>query len=112
MSMRCTGEKCKLGALTKDVTACTAHNCPDRTLPPSNADRIRAMSDEELVEAMCSLSALDVLVDFCQRKPECDAMLETKDGVPDELCKACLLEWLRKPAEEEKQWVNPAPRSC
>lgn len=37
MSMRCTGEKCPLKDLLDEleggVQSCTAHDCPNRTLP-------------------------------------------------------------------------------
>lgn len=41
----CTALKCPLCA--GGVRKCTAPHCENRT-PPTNADRIRAMSDEEL----------------------------------------------------------------
>ena len=47
-SMRCTGGNCPIKKLTAGVTVCTAQDCPYRTEPMTNADRIRAMSDEEL----------------------------------------------------------------
>lgn len=31
--MKCTGEKCPIPELTKDATACTAHDCKHRTPP-------------------------------------------------------------------------------
>lgn len=96
MSIRCTGEKCKLGALTKDVTVCTAHNCPDRTLPLTNADRIRAMSDEELAEVLINL-AEDV--GFCLDMPECNEDLEQDREIPHHRCRGCALNWLHHPAE-------------
>jgi len=55
--------------------------------PCTNGDRIRAMSNEELVKTGC----------FCPRdfdqKFECDP--ETKD------CKTCLLDWLNSQVESE-----------
>ncbi len=54
MSMSCTGEKCSLKGildeLQGEIVSCTAHNCQNRTASVTNADRIRAMSDEELTE--------------------------------------------------------------
>lgn len=40
----CTGKNCPF---MRDVKRCTAPHCENRT-PPTNADRIRAMSDEDL----------------------------------------------------------------
>lgn len=37
MSMKCTGEKCPLNGLLEElqgeIVSCTAHNCPNRTVP-------------------------------------------------------------------------------
>lgn len=61
----------------------------------TNADKIRAMSDEELGEFIISIS--DEGWPFaCQNKPECH------NGAPDGLCNKCFMDWLRKPAEEPK----------
>jgi hypothetical protein len=67
--------------------------------PPTNADRIRAMSDEELAkiivfESMCEKTP------FCQNKQECIDMLDT-DGITEEMCARCALDWLQQPVKEE-----------
>lgn len=67
--------------------------------PMTNADRIRIMTDEELAVEMVQNSHLDDRINYCQDKPECEAYLEADRDIPDEWCKNCLLEWLRKPAE-------------
>ena len=57
----------------------------DHAKPATNADKIRAMSDEELVE----------LLDYklgCPATGNCEKM--NRD------CKACWLDWLHQPAEE------------
>ena len=64
--------------------------------PITNADRIRAMSDEELAAYLA-----DNYDTFCQNKPECWALLDTDKGIPEEKCVVCALEWLRSPAKEE-----------
>ena len=66
---------------------------PQRT---TNADRIRAMSDEELAEHLYYGFDLQ----YCHNYPECVAMLDTKEGIPEARCKGCVLEWLKQPAEE------------
>lgn len=60
---------------------CTLRECPSRT--PSYADRIRAMTDEELAEFLAEYR--------CTHKaPHC---MEAN-------CAQCWLEWLRQEAEE------------
>ena len=57
----------------------------EREHPMTNADRIRAMSDEEMAK----------LLDYklgCPAAGDCTKM--SKD------CKACWLDWLQKPADE------------
>ena len=57
------------------------------TYVPTNADRIRAMSDEELVEFIKNIKVRAV---FCKAVKDNDAF--------EELCSA---EWLQQPAGEE-----------
>lgn len=70
--------------------------------PDTNADRIRAMSDEELANYLLQFGDLEDRIKFCQNLPECDALLNTEEGIPEEKCVGCLLKWLRKPVEEKK----------
>lgn len=58
--------------------------------PKTNADRIRAMSDEELAEVLGEL----VHCGGCPMRDNCK--------VADLPCNNVLLEWLKQPAEEEK----------
>ena len=69
----------------------------ERMRKQTNADRIRAMTDEELAEMLCCADSLG----WCKNLPECYRLLDTPDGVPEEKCKACLVEWLQQPAEGE-----------
>ena len=64
-------------------------DCPDY-IRASNADRIRAMSDEELAKYLSN--PCDCTVD-----PEQDGFRECGN----DLCVKYLLEWLQQPAEEE-----------
>jgi hypothetical protein len=66
----------------------------------TNADKIRAMSDEELAAMLYSFEDLN-MPDYCQRKKECDDMLDADIDIPAENCKRCLVEYLRQPAKEE-----------
>ena len=57
--------------------------------PKTNADRIRAMSDEELAEFIyrCEMSEIDYAKTFCDL---CNGQYE---------CGQCRLDWLQQPAE-------------
>ena len=59
--------------------------------PQTNADRIRAMSDEELAKW------IDWLFGRCEW---CDTDKMATDDCNDVECTSCILEWLKQPAEE------------
>ena len=63
--------------------------------PKTNADCIRARSDEELVELLYN----GINDEYCRNDPMCGAMLDTMQEIPEEKCKKCLLEWLKQPAD-------------
>lgn len=65
----------------------------------TNADHIRAMSDEELAHIMVGLSDLDERIGFCADLPECKDLLDTEQGIPASKCENCMLNWLRQSAE-------------
>lgn len=67
----------------------------------TNADRIRAMTDEQLANIMIQLADLDSRIGYCQELPKCEALLDTEEGIPASMCEQCLLQWLQKPAEVE-----------
>ena len=54
------------------------------------------MSDEELTDIIYELNMEGT---YCQNRKECLELLNN-DGITDEMCKKCLLEWLRKPADD------------
>ena len=72
---KCTGARCPMQYGYK-VDECNHTDCPYRTEPITNADRIRAMTDEELAEWMA----------------ECNAYKENADA-------SQWLPWLKQPAE-------------
>ena len=74
---------------------CVCGPCEDQVM--SNADRIRAMTDEELAAV---ISQKEGLVQFCGNKVECLEMLCTDAEIPDEWCMECAMEWLKQPCEE------------
>lgn len=67
----------------------------DKTLPaPSHADRIRAMSDEELAKFM--------------QKPFCDKRTDEECKISYcGVCDQCILDWLRQPAEGKEKPEHP-----
>ena len=63
--------------------------------PPTNADRIRSMSDEELAEFLLEWISCDKEGFMCHPK-------EYKEGGKcNGRCVAGRIDWLRQPAEEE-----------
>lgn len=64
----------------------------------TNADRIRAMSDEELAKAI--YFGWDT--QYCRYDQKCAEILDTTDGIPEEMCTACAVKWLKQPAEVEE----------
>ena len=78
---KCTGMRCPMQVGYK-VDECDYKDCPYRTEPITNADRIRAMSDFELAkEIENAQSGIEI------KNPK---NIDYFD---------CILEWLRKPAE-------------
>ena len=67
---------------------------------PTNADRLRSMSDEELAQMLNN--GLDSK--YCTNDPTCGDLLDTDGGIPEEKCIACALRWLRQPVKEAKPW--------
>lgn len=98
--MKCSGKNCPMRH-PYDVKACVfLEHCPYATLIPcTNADRIRAMSDEELAVFLDDLTCLcvdcndhDGVNENCPiYKQGCGRYCEPKD----------LMDWLQQPAEEE-----------
>lgn len=62
-----------------------------RQTPRTNADRIRAMTDEELMQFIDK--KLDACIDIGAQKEDC----YTVGG-----CARCISEWLRETAEEDR----------
>lgn len=74
----------------KSLSYCVEGPCPYET--PSNADRIRDMSDEELAEFLCSFRSCDAdnhPCNGCKAEPYCRT---GHNG---------MIDWLRQPAEED-----------
>ena len=71
----------------------------DRTEPMTNADRIRAMSDEEITEFVCR-NGINTLCDIICGG-ECNAIASFKKS-GDEACKEIVMNWLEQPVKEEQ----------
>ena len=83
---KCTGANCpmQVGYVVPE-TCQEPEKCRYATFPQTNADRIRNMTDEELVDVIhCPL----VEVDGCHTGKS---------------CALCILRWLRSPAEESDE---------
>ena len=79
---KCTGMRCPMQHPYK-VDECNNTDCPYRTEPITNAERIRAMSDEELADFITSQNR-GICTDICR-----------------EMYYQSNLEWLKQPAEVE-----------
>lgn len=85
---KCIGIRCPMQYGYK-IEECNQTDCPYRTEPISNADRIRSMSDEEL--------AVFIHEPFCDKRTHEECTI-SYCGV----CNQCALDWLQQPAEGEK----------
>lgn len=65
----------------------------------TRAERIRAMSDEELGEFLEEVSGSIEAFDYCQRRMECSHLLECDELPPEEWCRSCRTAWLREEAD-------------
>ena len=84
---KCTGTRCPMQAGYK-VNECNYKECPHRTEPMTNAEKIRAMSDEELSKFI--------------REPFCDKRTHEECTISYcGVCDQCVLDWLQQPSEGE-----------
>ena len=94
---KCTGIRCPMQVGYK-VDECDHKDCPYRTEPITNAQKIRAMSDEELAKI---LNAFTSYFDECNRSV---MDIYCRDCELFELCslwEGKAIEWLQQPAEGE-----------
>ena len=64
---------------------------------PTNGDKIRAASDEDIAEFILA-NDLDDEIHFCKSTPECNAILDSGRAITHEMCMKCCIDWLRQPA--------------
>lgn len=58
----------------------------------TRGDKLRSMTDEQIVDAVFD-SEIDDCIDFCKNRPEC----YNSDGtITEERCKKCMLEWMQE----------------
>lgn len=64
----------------------------------TNADRIRSMTDEELANGIFKNTArsIDETIPFCKNKEKCLQMMDSLEGIPEHMCRQCVLEWLQQ----------------
>ena len=78
--------------------------CGHKTnMPQTNADKIRAMSDEELAEFVLR-NGINTLCDIICGG-ECNAIASFKKS-GDEACKEIVMKWLKQSAEEGERWLK------
>ena len=95
---KCTGMRCPMQVGYK-VDECNYKDCPHRTEPITNAQKIRAMSDEEIAEFVLR-NGINTLCDIICGG-ECNAIASFKKSA-DEACKEIVMKWLQQPAEVEE----------
>lgn len=87
----------KNGMCTLSEEDCSYHSCNTKqTNKPTNAERIRTMTDEELAKWLYDIlsDSQDLIYAFDALSPDCD-----KSCVgTTKTCRECLLHWLRKEA--------------
>ena len=71
----------------------------DHSKPTTNADKIRAMSDEEITEFVCR-NGINTLCDIICGG-ECNAIASFKKS-GNEACKEIVMKWLQQPVKEEQ----------
>lgn len=96
--MNCKNDECKVRMIKEGTHA----KCPDNSscgdyIPPTNADRIRAMSDEEL-------AGIFLRADFCkccehEKGGVCNFICAYPNIPIYEGCKQAALAWMKQPVE-------------
>ena len=105
----CTG--CSFDYLWKDEVTTCPKECEGcvyidgkpskyKPKPMTNADHFReAISTEDgMAKFLMKVHDEGIYIPFCQNKEECLELIE-ENGVPDEKCVECMMQWLKKPYE-------------
>lgn len=92
---KCTGMRCSMQVGYK-VEECNHMDCPYRTEPMTNADRIRNMTNEELVVFLDGFSSQCIECAEYEKNESCPIYKEGHYCRPQEI-----MEWLQQPAKED-----------
>lgn len=68
--------------------------------PMSNADIIRSMTDEQLADEMLKFPDVCEQIGFCKNDVLCNDTLDRGETIEPEMCKRCLMNWLKKEVKE------------
>ena len=85
-------DNCRYVTTSFDVPPCSECVCESKWEQPTNADRIRSMTDEELVKLLNNSLAT------CPP----NTAKERTCRYPGRNCKQCWLEWLKQPYSESE----------
>ena len=66
--------------------------------PMTRGDEIRAMDDKALARFIMQIEELEG-PQYCQERPECFVSLERLEGIDNDQCAQCLVQWLGREAE-------------
>ena len=66
----------------------------------TNGDKIRAMTDEELADAIMKDHNIAYAIDFCHSDEKCSDYMDDGNSIPEEWCKRCLIRWLKEEVAE------------
>lgn len=80
----------------RSSAACRCGFEPIAPPTPTRADRVRAMTDEQLADAILDIPGLSTQLDFCHRI-DCEEA-ERGECWDNGACRACLIAWLREAA--------------
>lgn len=92
---------CEPNAVYADDCECDRFNQECGAEATTNADLIRAMTDEELVDFLWQFNGtvFEDVIPFCKCTRECGELLDSND-ITDAMCKRCLLDKLQQPCED------------
>lgn len=65
----------------------------------TNADKIRSMTDEQLADEMLKFTDVCEEINFCHNDQLCNDVLDRGELIEKEMCKRCLINWLKKEVE-------------
>ena len=95
---KCTGKRCPMQVGYK-VNECNHKDCPYRTEPITNADRVRAMSDEELADFLTDINPTNCQDCAFSHGWRCQPDRDDYSGF--EKCKEGRKRWLQQPQKGE-----------